>query len=170
MSSVFRGSLSRSQEDLQGSVQERGMERCAWPAAQQLFVKSISGVGPWRRERWNPIGYLEKARPQWPRGHIMFDPSLTMLRHQYCRVEQCTDDGTWLFFTDLMDKLLVPLVNQLSYATNRPPNLAIHAGIRYRVGMIHIARVFGQVHICDGMFPGQRTRVRMPVACEYVDV
>lgn len=117
------------------------------------------------RERDDP---LEMMRAFWPDAdleHITYDSAMLASTRDYWRLAEGTHDGTATFTIRTLQRALLPLVNMESAARN-PPADAI--GVKYTVGPLRLATVFGTVELKIGRYPGQRERARIPVKCEYV--
>ena len=60
------------------------------------------------------------------------------------------------------------LAYRRTYFVLSNPNLDNIKEIKYTVGKISIAMVFGRVTLGGNTFPGQKERIRIPVKCEYI--
>lgn len=83
----------------------------------------------------------------------------------YYIVRQSTHDGTLLFSYQLMAEAARNLAERTSFHKPRPP--AEGQSVRYEVGPVRHATVFGRVDLPVGNYPGQRERIRIPVRAIY---
>jgi hypothetical protein len=119
------------------------------------------------REKLNPIRLLEIWG--WPADHISFNPSLKESEADFFRARGSSHDGTVYFSTLNLQELLIGLVNKKSFSRKNPPIKGkIVIDIKYQVGFIKLAIVFGKINIAGGCYPGQRDRCRISVKCEYI--
>lgn len=112
----------------------------------------------WSRQRLNPVDQLKMLGL--PCDHITYDPKLR--RGEYDIIRGSTHDGTLIFTRELISKALINLADRSSYYKPK----GWKEGMRYRVGPVRIATVFGTVNLPCGRFPGERQRVTIPVITE----
>lgn len=143
-----------------------------------MLSSEVGGIAPaflsqvkimnFTRQYHNPLELIE----QWGRNnvdlsHIEYDP--TLKHGQYSIIRQCGHDGTLFFTVEMMQKALLPLINKQSYwKKNTPKNWDDVIDIRYKIGRMKHATVFGKVKLQCGTYPGQRERIRIPVICEII--
>lgn len=127
-------------------------------------------MSKFRREKRNPIDLIRKFWPEASTDHITYDPD--MKKGDYSIIRQSGGDGTLLFTLAMLQSGLVSIVNQQSYwKPTEPKDWSKVKGIRYVVGPMRHATVFGMIYLkCSETqkYPGKRERIRMPVKCEYV--
>ena len=111
------------------------------------------------RHRINPIDWM-RARG-WPVDHITYDPK--MRKGDYSIIRGSTHDGTLLFTQELIEEALVHLAAKASFHKPREAEFNAAKDVRYVVGPMRMATVFGRVNLPAGRYPGQRERVRIPV-------
>ena len=120
----------------------------------------------WKRERWQTKNVMESVFPGVNHDHILFDPDIK--RGQYWRFQQTTHDGTAIFTIEAVQKLLLPLICRTSFYKGDPPNENRQDLIRYRVGWINHAVVYGRVLVSDDVeLDGLKERFRIRVICEH---
>ena len=101
--------------------------------------------------------------PEW----IRFNPNLTKRTGaQYDIIRQTTHDGTLIFEKEMIGKTIENLANKTSFC--KEDNLEGAIDIKYEVGYISIATVFGIVELPIGKYPGEKQRARLPVKCTVV--
>lgn len=119
----------------------------------------------------NPIELIKDYWPEADISHIEYDPS--MKKGDYQIVRQSGGDGTLLFTIQMLQKALLPLVNMSSFfKPNAPKSWDNVKSIKYKIGPIKHATVFGMVYLrCSktNKYPGQRERVRIPVISLIVE-
>lgn len=113
----------------------------------------------WERHRINPIEWMKKRG--WQTDHITYDPK--MRKGDYSIIRGSTHDGTLLFTNELLQEALVHLAAKASFHKPREAEFKAAKDVRYVVGPLRLATVFGTVDIPAGRYPGQRERVRIPV-------
>ena len=122
-----------------------------------------------RRDTINPLAIIEATWPEADVSHITFDPSLREGDFQVIREMQ--SDGTLIFTHQLLQKALTGVVNGRSYKTTDNVDWDNLLQIKYTVGEMRVATVYGRVHLnCSktNKYSGQKERVKMWVKCEYV--
>lgn len=101
--------------------------------------------------------------------HVVYDPQLRKGDCQYCIIRQCSHDGTDLFTRDLILQTLNPVVMKTSFYKSNPPDPKKELiDVKYTVGPLWLATVYGKVNLPAGAYPGQKERTRMPVKVEYI--
>jgi len=126
-------------------------------------------VSTFSKEYHDPIQLINRYWPEADTGHIEYCADMKVSDGQYCRIEQCGHDGTMTFTVEMLQKCLLPLLNQSTYyARSVPSDWGKVIGIKYKIGKIRHAIVFGMVDLRIGRYPGQEERVRLPVISEYV--
>jgi hypothetical protein len=126
-------------------------------------------MAKFRRNRINPIHAIKGAWPEADVSHISLDPSLREGDFQVIREMQ--SDGTLIFTYQLLQKALMGIVNGNSYKKTADVDWDNLLQIKYTVGEMRMATVYGHVHLdCSKTtkYLGQRERVKMWVKCEYV--
>lgn len=119
------------------------------------------------RQYINPVAWLADLGVDC--SHITYDPTLTPRSCEYRIRRGSTHDGTLAFTLDLIKEALRPIALKSSfYQTTEPADWSAIADVRYTVGPLRLAAVFGDVDLPVGRYPGQRERVSLPVRCEYV--
>ena len=122
------------------------------------------------KEYHNPIDLIEKWWPEADISHIEYDPD--MKKGEYQIVRQSGGDGTMLFTIQMLQEALIPLVNMSSfYKPKAPKSWGNIKGIKYRIGPIKHATVFGMIKLrCSKThkYPGQKERVRIPVISSII--
>ena len=116
-----------------------------------------------QRERWDPVRYCRENGVE--PTNITYDPKLR--KGDYSIIRQQSHDGTHIFFHDMMRTIVNLLLKRESYYAKNPPHEGLR-DIRYTVGPIRCAIVYGRVTVGCGEISGQRERYRMPVKVEYV--
>lgn len=122
------------------------------------------------REWVNPLELLTRLRESgYVTGpvsqHIVFDPTVNGRHCDYRIMRSSKHDGTYLFHLELIGKVLNPLLNRTSTRRGRENDAA---PVRYRVGMMRCANVFGVMDTPWGRRGFcQRERLCLPVVCEY---
>jgi hypothetical protein len=116
------------------------------------------------REIYNPMDILKKYFKNEPE-HIKYNPDL---KGDYEIIRQCQHDGTAIFTIELMGEVLKNLVNKESFYKPVPPDFEKIKDIKYEVGPLRIATVFGNVELPAGCYPGEKQRARIAVKCEYI--
>jgi hypothetical protein len=120
------------------------------------------------RNRINPIHAIKGTWPKADVSHITLDPSLREGDFQVIREMQ--SDGTLVFTHQLLQEALVNIVNGNSYKKTADVDWDNLLQIKYTVGEMRMATVYGLVHLnCSktNKYSGQRERVKMWVKCEY---
>jgi len=121
-------------------------------------------MSAWTRERIDPIEYMR--RQGWRTSHITYNPRLR--KGDYSIIRGSAHDGTLLFTLELIQKALEPLAAKASYHKPREQEFTEkRERVRYEVGPLRIATVFGQVDLPVGRRPGVRQRVRIPVRMTF---
>lgn len=119
----------------------------------------------------NPVELIKQWWPDADISHIEYDPTMKACDRDYWRIEQSGGDGTLTFTIDMLQNALLPLINKTTYYNLTPKeDLARATGIKYKIGKIRHATVFGMIYLrcsTEHKYPGQRERVRIPVKCEY---
>jgi len=124
------------------------------------------------RLKHNPLELIKKWWPNADVSHIEYDPSMS--KGDYSIIRQSSHDGTLLFTLQTMQEALLPIVNRQSYFKTEPPeNWSDVVNIKYKIGPMRHAVVFGDFATSDECgrvheHPGQRERVRIPVICEII--
>ncbi len=99
--------------------------------------------------------------------HITINPNLTKKTGaQYEIIRGSSHDGTLLFTCQLLAKCMEPVVNKKSYWKGQ--NLEGVKDVKYEIGVISMATVFGRVKVPAGEINGERQRVRMAVKCTLI--
>lgn len=101
--------------------------------------------------------------------NITYDPSLW--KGDYSIVRQQTHDGTFSFIFEMQAKIFGLLLLRRSFHVANPPDLKRLRDIRYTIGKLRTAVVYGLVKLpCSDtiLYPGQRERYRLPVKVEYI--
>jgi hypothetical protein len=123
----------------------------------------------WTRERINPVEELK--RRGWPTDHITYDPN--MRKGDYSINRQQTHDGTMLFTMQMIEEPLALLAFRQTFHKPREKEfLDNEEGVRYVVGPMRLATVFGTVKLpCSetSKYPGQRERLRLPVRMYFAN-
>lgn len=114
------------------------------------------------RFRINPIEWMKK----WgmATNHIAYDPKLR--KGDYSIIRTSTHDGTLLFSYELIQEAFLPLATKASYHKPREKEFMTAKDVRYTVGPLRVAIVYGMVKLpCSTTqkYAGQRERVRIPV-------
>jgi len=100
--------------------------------------------------------------------HITVNPKLNRREEgQYDIVRQTTHDGTMLFTRELLGRTIENIINKASHYTANPPNKKV-TDIKYEVGLISLATVYGNVELPAGNYPGEKQRARMSVKCTLI--
>lgn len=123
----------------------------------------------WRREVINPVealkAYFDAELPE----HVTFNPDMKWSDRQYFRVAAESNDGTLSLSANCLARCIEPLIKMESYyKPTFPVNARNLIGIKYTIGMVYHAVVYGQVKLGCGECQGQRESYRIPVICEYV--
>ena len=122
-----------------------------------------------RKKRINPFNVVKYTWPEADVSHITLDPSLREGDFQVIR--EMKSDGTLIFTQQLLQEALLNIVNGNSYKVSEDVDWDNLLQIRYTVGEMRMATVYGLVHLnCSKTtkYRGQRERVKMWVKCEYV--
>ncbi len=98
-------------------------------------------------------------------GWIEYDPDLWV--GDYNIVRQMEHDGTGIFTRQLYGEVLFPILNRVSYGKNEVKDPESIKSIRYTIGPMRIATVFGRIEINGLSMFGEKQRIRMAVKCEY---
>jgi hypothetical protein len=102
-------------------------------------------------------------------SHITYDESMKFADREYYMVKESTHDGTLLFTQNMLINLLLPLILKTTcFKMTMPANVKLVKNIKYTVGKIRHAIVFGRFDINGVMMCGLRESVVIPVRCEYV--
>lgn len=126
-------------------------------------------MSDFQRIHHDPIELIKQFWPEADISHIEYDPEMKSSDKEYCLIEQCGHDGTLIFTYEMLQKCLIPLLNKTThYLPTTPKDWSKVKNIKYKIGKIKHAIVFGKVKLGAGRYPGQRERVRIPVVCEYV--
>jgi len=129
----------------------------------------VSEMAKFRKERLNPLEVMNLQYGITRIPHVVFDPSLKRGDAQYCIARQQSHDGTQMFTCWMFDEVLINLINAKScYAKDMPDKNRKLIWIKYRIGYLSLATVYGRVKLKGGTYPGQSERMRLPVICEYV--
>jgi len=121
------------------------------------------------KQRHNPLELIAQYWPDANTSHITYDPN--MKDAEYHIIRQSGGDGTLSFTIEMLQEGLLNLVNGSSYYKKTEPEWAKVKGIKYTVGDVKHATVFGMIYLkCSEThkYAGQRERTRIPVKCEYV--
>lgn len=118
------------------------------------------------RERHNPIDMIKYFWPTADVSHITYDPSLR--KGDFDIIRQSSHDGTLIFSDEIIQNTVITLANMQAYHASRPPDWDMLDHIKYVVGDLKIAIVYGTVDLPAGRYPGQKERTRIPVKCEYI--
>lgn len=118
----------------------------------------------------NPMELIKQYWPDADTSHIEYDPNMKSADREYWRIESCGHDGTLMFTVEMFQKCLLPLLNRTThYVSSAPDDWGKVKDIKYKIGRIRHAIVYGKVELrCGGKYPGLRERVRIPVICKYV--
>lgn len=122
----------------------------------------------WRREKINPLEFIKANWPDFDCSHITYDANFKRSSREYWIVRGGGHDGTQLFTWEMLRDAVAPLMLQQSCLKSKIPDAEAGRGMRYVVGPMLLATVFGMVDLKCGRYPGQRERVRIPVICEVV--
>ena len=119
----------------------------------------------WRREKLNPLEWMERLWPDADLSHIKFNPDAEF---QYFRAKQGGGDGTLLFFYQDMAELLAPFGNMTTFYKPDQPDgdLSGYGRIEYELGWVRAATVYGSIKLrCSETqtFPGEKYRMRVRV-------
>jgi hypothetical protein len=126
--------------------------------------KDAGALRGFSRHKLNPVEQLQRL--DWPSKHVTFDPTL---KHGTYFVRRGTaHDGTLIFSDELIRRALVEIAKRQGYWKGEEPDWSKLRGIRYRVGWMKVAIVYGMVDLPIGRYPGQRESIRMWVVPEYV--
>jgi hypothetical protein len=99
--------------------------------------------------------------------HITVNPELTKRTGaQYEIIRSCRHDGTAVFELELIAKTLEPILTKTSYFVGQPLENVVD--VKYEVGVMSLATVYGTVDLPAGRFPGERQRTRLPVKCTLI--
>jgi hypothetical protein len=126
--------------------------------------KDAGALRGFSRHKLNPVEQLQRLG--WDHEHVTFDP--TLKRGAYYILRESKHDGTVIFSEELLAKALMLITSQDSYWKGDEPYWPTLKGIRYRVGWMKVAIVYGMVDLPIGRYPGQRESIRMWVVPEYV--
>ena len=119
------------------------------------------------KEYHNPIKLIHGYWPHASTDHINYDPD--MHQGEYNVIRETGHDGTLLFTIAMLQKALVEIVNGWSfYKPTKPKNWSEVKYIKYTVGPIRHAIVFGKLQLSGKKMPGMKERIRMPVNCKYI--
>ncbi|MEE8299463.1 MAG: hypothetical protein V3R67_08815 [Thermodesulfobacteriota bacterium] len=123
-----------------------------------------------KKEKHNPVELLNQFWPGNDFSHITYDENLR--RGEYDVIRQSGSDGTLMFTIEMLQNALINIAKMHShYTKTEPKDWSKVKGIRYTLGPMKHATVYGMIHLrCSKThkYPGQRERVRMPVKCEYI--
>lgn len=101
--------------------------------------------------------------PKW----IAFNPDLTKRNGaQYEIIRSASHDGTLIFEKELVGTVIENLANKSSFC--KLDNLDGAVDVKYEVGYISIATVFGMVELPIGKYPGEKQRARLAVKCTVI--
>lgn len=101
-------------------------------------------------------------------SHISFNPSLKESEADYHRSAGSSHDSTLIFTIQSLGRLFYPLCASESSSILNPPDPTKKLKrIRYEIGNLKWAQVFGTVNICGGKYPGLSERMRISVKCYY---
>lgn len=118
----------------------------------------------WRREKINPVKFINDNWPDIDTSHIVYDPNFKRQDRQYWIIRGGGHDGTQIFTFEMLRDAVAPLVTQQScFKRDIIENDVGLIGMRYRVGPMLLSTVYGMVDLRCGRYPGQRERVRIPV-------
>ena len=121
----------------------------------------------YQKTKFNPLVLINRLG--WKCDHISFNPALKHSEHDFFRIRGSSHDGTFIFTYEILEMLLSDLANMQSFSLKNPPaDDKKLIGIKYELGWIKLATVFGTVDLPCGRVPGQRERARVSVKCEYV--
>jgi hypothetical protein len=117
----------------------------------------------------NPMDIIEKHLYGNNISHITYDENMKFGDRQYYMIKESTHDGTCLFTENILINLLIPLILKTTcFKHTKPADANILKTIKYTLGKIRHAIVFGNFDINGHVMYGQRESVIIPVRCEYV--
>lgn len=121
-----------------------------------------------KKEIINPVEYLHNIYGI-SCAHINFDPKLNRCDAQYQIIREQSSDGTLIFKYKMLEEVLNLLTSMSSYYKPHSPDSSRKLiGMRYTVGCMRLATVYGSVSLPAGRFPGERNRVRISVIADFV--
>lgn len=129
-------------------------------------------MSDWKRERGNPIAFFQRWYPDFTADNVTFDPNLR--KGDYSINRRQSTDGTLALTLMQIEEILLLLTRRESFYRRNPPDMERLRDIRYIIGPMRIATVFGKVVLgCSNgdetkRWPGQREGFRMPVKVEYL--
>lgn len=115
------------------------------------------------KQRLNPIELMNNWK--WPTSHVSFDENL---KGDYQIIRGTSHDGTAIFEDELLQQTLINLASGTSFFKKDEPDFTRLKEIRYTVGYLNLATVYGSVDLPAGNYPGEKQRARIAVKCEYV--
>lgn len=99
--------------------------------------------------------------------HITFNPNLNKRNGAtYEIVRNAKHDGTAIFTMDLLLQTVKNLALKKSKDSRQDLTNAID--VKYEVGLISLATVFGIVDLPIGRYPGEKQRSRIPIKCTLI--
>jgi len=126
-------------------------------------------MSSFQKKTHNPLDLIKQFWPDADVSHITYDE--TLRKGDFSVIRESTHDGTLVFTLEVLQEALLGLVNGTSYCTLHDIDWDKGVYIRYTVGSMRHAVVFGDVKLgCSDtqLYSGQKERIRMPVKCEYV--
>lgn len=131
----------------------------------RVFTKARPAHRGWEREAF-PFSELIRRLA----GECVPVPWVTesaMGPWQYRIIRASTHDGTCMFTDELLRDAAAPLIEKTSaWAKMMPmPSALRQHHVRYEVGRVRHARVFGTVAMPCGRYPGVRESITIPVRC-----
>ncbi len=121
----------------------------------------------YNKQKLNPLDWIKSWNCNI--NHISFNPNLKESDADFYKTSGSAHDGTMIFTRQNIEKLLIDLANKQSSSVKNPPDSKKNwIDIKYEVGFIKLATVFGKVDLPIGRYPGQRERCRISVKCHYV--
>ncbi len=119
-----------------------------------------------RKEYINPLEVCRIMKITLP-DHITINPALKKGNEaKFEMIRQTSHDGTSIFTCDLLEDVLLPILNKNVYY--KGDSLEGVTDIKYEIGLISLACVYGHINVPAGHIWGQRQRARMPVKCIYI--
>jgi uncharacterized alpha/beta hydrolase family protein len=113
------------------------------------------------REYINPIIFLKNLGFELP-SHITINEKLSKRNvAQYEIIRQVSHDGTVVFTHNLLKDVLAPLWKKETYY--KRDNIDNVIDIRYEIGLISLATIYGKVKLPCGNVNGEKQRARVPV-------
>lgn len=115
----------------------------------------------------NPIEFI--ASIGLSTDHITYDPDLW--KGDYSINRGATHDGTGTFTHDLLLRTVLMVALGQSYCTKHTIDFEALKGMKYTVGPIRLASVYGMVKLPISeqyKYTGERQRTRMAVRVEYI--